>query len=148
MPADRALLISVIVSQDKPWTAKEVADVLGISHKTALRQMDELVSLKILIKEEQGEGLPHLYTVNSNFHKILYGETETPPQEVDEPQVLSTLLKLQGYFPTAAIAREAGLPVDGVDKILRSLWENKRILKLDDKDWWSMSVKTREEMKV
>lgn len=152
MPADRALLISVIVSQDKPWTAKEIADSLGISHKTALRQMDELVSLKILTKAEQGEGLPHLYTVDSDFHEILYGGTQTLPRvdnilpEQSKPLILNTLLKFQGYYPTAAIAREACLLVEDTEIILHELLEDKKILKLENKDWWSISLKTRKEL--
>jgi len=48
MPADRALLLSVVASEKKSWSAKEVSDVLGISHRTALRQLDELASLRVL----------------------------------------------------------------------------------------------------
>lgn len=89
MPADRALLLSVIVTEDKPWSAKEIADELGISHKTALRQLDELVSLKILNKSEQGMGLANLYSVSLTFHAILYSSVEFMfhlPTETQTPQ--------------------------------------------------------------
>ena len=76
MPADRSLLLSVIGSEDRSWSAKEISDKLGVSHKTALRQSDELVSLKILSKTEQGGGLANLYTVNPGFHTLLYTDVE------------------------------------------------------------------------
>lgn len=91
MPADRSLLISVIASDKKAWSAKEVSDELGISHKTALRQMDELVSLQILSKNTQGDGKANLYKVVAKFEEVVYPagefmsspqptETQTPPQ--------------------------------------------------------------------
>ena len=75
MPADRSLLLSVVVSQNRYWTAKEVADAIGISHKTALRQLDELVTLKIMTKQGQ-EGMSNLYLIDSSFHQLLYGRAE------------------------------------------------------------------------
>lgn len=97
MPADRALLLSVVASQNKIWSAKEVSEVLGISRKTALRQLDELVSLKVLEKHQQGAGLPNVYTVISEFADLLYsgmeflsshinpvGGTQTPQQVLNE----------------------------------------------------------------
>ena len=75
MPADRSLLLSVIVSQDKHWTAKEIADAIGISHKTAVRQLDELVTLKIMTKHGQ-VGLSNLYEVDVAFYQLLYTRAE------------------------------------------------------------------------
>lgn len=104
MPADRALLISVLASEERSWSAKEIADNLGISHRTALRQLDELVSLKILTKDAQGIGLAHLYGVNSQFKPVLYTNvefmsnpevtvTQTPHQDikVDKNQKIGDL---------------------------------------------------------
>ncbi len=76
MPADRSLLLSVILTENKEWSAKEISQALGISHRTALRQMDELVSLKILIKREQGNGLSNLYCIEHSFSALLYDTTE------------------------------------------------------------------------
>ncbi len=101
MPADRSLLLSVITSEKKAWSAKEVADKLGISHKTALRQMDELVSLEILSKSNKGTGLANLYQVTAIFEEILYPreefmsnphltETQTP-HHIDSKQPLENL---------------------------------------------------------
>ncbi|OGC91817.1 hypothetical protein A2876_04625 [Candidatus Amesbacteria bacterium RIFCSPHIGHO2_01_FULL_48_32b] len=75
MPADRSLLLSVILSKDVFWTAKQVADAIGISHKTALRQLDELVTLKILLKFGQN-GLANEYVVEPGFKPLLYGGEE------------------------------------------------------------------------
>lgn len=75
MPADRSLLLSVVVSQNRYWTAKEVADAIGISHKTALRQLDELVTLKIMTKQGQ-TGISNHYLIDSSFYQLLYGGAE------------------------------------------------------------------------
>lgn len=111
MPADRALLLSVIATEDKFWSAKEIADQLGISHKTALRQMDELVSLKVLYKTEQGNGLANLYAIHTSLRKVVYTseefmsksevtETQTPHPDTNEAEkkvVISQLPGLEGY---------------------------------------------------
>lgn len=89
MPADRSLLLSVIAREHKDWTAKEIADDLGISHKTALRQLDELVSLKVVVKSEGGLGLAHIYRIIPVFESLLYSSTEFmshPPTETQTPQ--------------------------------------------------------------
>ncbi|MCL5410449.1 MAG: hypothetical protein M1324_01190 [Patescibacteria group bacterium] len=96
MPADRSALISIISKENKKWTAKEIADSLGISHKTASRQLDELVSLEILDKEEQGIGLANNYSVKNTFKKIIYDEefmssptmtkTKTPHQSLKQSE--------------------------------------------------------------
>ncbi|MFA5895205.1 MAG: bifunctional DNA primase/polymerase [Candidatus Shapirobacteria bacterium] len=75
MPADRSLLLSVILSKDMYWTAKQVADVIGISHKTALRQLDELVTLKVMKKQGQS-GASNLYSVETTFCQLLYSGAE------------------------------------------------------------------------
>jgi len=72
MPADRSLLLSVILSKDTFWTAKQVSDVIGISHKTAVRQLDELVTLKILVKYGYQNGVANEYAVESGFKSLLY----------------------------------------------------------------------------
>lgn len=113
MPADRALLLSVIATEDKQWSAKEIADQLGISHKTALRQMDELVSLKVLSKTEQGNGLANLYSIHPSLRSVVYTteefmssseetETQTPhpdnnAEEAGPKVVISQLPGLEGY---------------------------------------------------
>jgi DNA-binding transcriptional ArsR family regulator len=84
MPADRSLLLSVILTEDKEWSAKEISQNLGISHRTALRQLDELVSLKILTKREQGNGLSNLYQIEQSFRRLLYDTVDFvshPPVE-------------------------------------------------------------------
>lgn len=99
MPADRSLLLSVLVSEAKAWTAKEVSEKLGISHKTAHRQLDELVSLKIISKVEQGYGLANKYLIHSDFQEMVYdgaefsdlppaiGGTQTPHHTGDTEQI-------------------------------------------------------------
>jgi len=90
MPADRSLLLSVVATEDKSWSAKDIADNLGISHKTALRQLDELVSLKILDKTSQGGGLANLYSLNVTFRSVVYITVEfmshPQPTETQTPQ--------------------------------------------------------------
>lgn len=95
MPADRSLLLSIIAKENRTWTAKEVADALKISHRTALRQMDELVSLDILSKTGQGEGMANEYEVMPEVKDVVYtsvefmsrlvgSKTQTPQDSVDD----------------------------------------------------------------
>jgi len=103
MPADRALLLSVVASENKLWSAKNVSDSLGISHRTALRQLDELVSLRVLRKQGQGAGLSNVYTVVDEFADFLYSGVDflsrllTSPTVTQTPQrVGNTQLELGG----------------------------------------------------
>ncbi len=75
MPADRSLLLSVIRTKNIPWTAKQIADEIGISHKTAVRQLDELVTLKILTKYGKN-GVANEYVISTKFQKLFYGGEE------------------------------------------------------------------------
>lgn len=89
MPADRSVLLSVIASEDREWSAKEVADKLGISHRTASRQLDELVWLKILRKQAQGSGLANLYSVNTEFRGVIYVAAESRDLDINSaPDVI------------------------------------------------------------
>jgi len=90
MPADRALLLSVVASENKMWSAKEVSDSLGISHRTALRQLDELVSLRVLRKQGQGAGLSNVYTVVEEFSEFLYSGVEFLSRLIASPTVTQT----------------------------------------------------------
>lgn len=98
MPADRSLLLSVITKEDKSWSAKDIANHLGISHKTALRQLDELVSLKVLTKTEQGQGLANLYCVYPSFKQILYREVRE--EFMSHPKVTETQTPPRGLSST------------------------------------------------
>lgn len=90
MPADRALLLSVVASENKLWSAKDVSDSLGISHRTALRQLDELVSLRVLRKQGQGVGLSNVYTVVEEFADFLYSGVDFLSRLLTSPTVTQT----------------------------------------------------------
>lgn len=87
MPVRRAEVLRVFES-DTHFTAKQAADHLEKNYKTVKRNFDELVALKVLVKNKEENFRANVYSLNQNFIDIFAHNSDQKGLKQEEIDVL------------------------------------------------------------